>query len=262
MSNLSLIAESEDLIKSDKSWEVETKSTFFDDKEHGKEHGSYSPGVPDQAPVATNESHDLHKRQQRTIPMDAGVMQIDCLQAPDICKNAGYYQNCIRRAYGNINAVTYRNGPYNERIANANRRQSGATLSSGSSTPCNGWPFAQKFWHPQTGGLSQPALQTDEWPMASFRNNPFNPNAPPVSLRCMLSSQNAAGSTAWTNFRNCEGEYDPNPGSSGWRNWRGKYAYGTRNGPCLKLIVDDWFRVNFNFSSFDPNKKAHNDLRR
>lgn len=261
MSNVSLLVQSETFGEPDKGLGLDAENIFVGKEMYEDEHDSYLRDVHDQASAAAEESHSLHERQQRTIPMDAGVMQIDCLQAPDICKNAGYYQNCIRRAYGNINLVTYSNGPYSERYAKGNRKQSGATLSSGSSTPCNGWPFAQKFWHPQTGGSSQPALQTDEWPMASFTNNPFNPAAPPISLRCMTSTQNSAGSTAWTNFRNCEGEYDPRPGSSGFSKWRGKYAYGTRNLPCRPLIVNDWFRVNFNFSSFDPNNQAHNNLR-
>lgn len=153
----------------------------------------------------------IEKRQQRSPnPMDAGTMQIDCLLAPDICKNAGYYQNCIRRAYGNNALVTCVNGPYDKDVTNHNRVQSGVTLQG--ATPCNGWPWAQRFWHPQTAGLGEPPfLQTDEWPMATFRNEDFDPTRadPQVSLRCMPRNENNAGSHAWTAFRRCQGPYDP-----------------------------------------------------
>jgi hypothetical protein len=74
------------------------------------------------------DGDDLEKRQARTTPMYGGVMQIDCLLAPDICKNAGYYQNCIRQAYGNPSLVTYTNGPYDDTVTRINRIRSGVTL--------------------------------------------------------------------------------------------------------------------------------------
>lgn len=192
----------------------------------------------------------LEKRQRA--PMYGGVMQIDCLHAPDICRNAGWYQNCLRGAHGNINAVTYWSGPYDETVARANRKNSGVTISK--TTPCKGWPFAQKFYHPQTQGYEEPAIETDEWPMATFQNSPFNPAAPvpQVSLRCMTYTQNKAGAVAWTNFRRCEGPYEDDITSSGYKKWKGLYAYGTRNGPCEPLLQNDWFHVNFNFSAFLP----------
>ena len=157
-------------------------------------------------------SHDLggvEKRQGR----HRGVMQIDCYLAPDICKNAGWYQNCERKAYGDIKKVLYTNGNRDHATAKWSRVQSGVTLSV--ATPCNGWPFAQKFWHPQNDGLETPKLQTDEWPMATFENSAFDPNSPEVQvfLRCMPHYENGAGSHAWTHFRNCNGPYDPDPES-------------------------------------------------
>lgn len=179
-------------------------------------------------------------------------MQIDCLLAPGVCKNAGFYQNCLRSAHGRPGFVIYQNGPYDEQVTRQNRIHSGVTLQG--ATPCNGWPFAQRFWHPQNGGLQDPKLQTDEWPMATFQNAQFNPNAvvPQVSLRCIPYYENSAGGTAWSAFRRCQGPYDPRPTSKAYKKYRGKYAYGTRRGPCSKLAPGDWFDVNFNFSSFSP----------
>jgi hypothetical protein len=194
----------------------------------------------------------LEKRQARTTPMYGGVIQIDCLLAPDICKNAGYYQNCIRQAYGNPSLVTYTNGPYDDTVTRINRIRSGVTLQG--ATPCNGWPWAQRFWHSQNAGLEDPPLQTDEWPMATIWNPPFlfTPPNPQVSLRCTTSAQNSAGSAAWLNFRRCRGPYQPNTATAAYRKWQSKYAYGTRHGPCTKFIDGDTFNVNFNFSSFPP----------
>ena len=178
-------------------------------------------------------------------------MQIDCFLAPDIFKNAGYYQNCIRNAQGNNLLVLYTDGDRVKTTTDDSRVQSGVTLQG--PTPCNGWPFAQRFWHPQNNGIQFPELQTDEWPMATFQNAQFNPNAavPQVSLRCMPYYENNRGSQAWTQFRNCNGPYVANQNSKAWRKWGGKYAW-SRQGPCTPMIPGDTFNVNFDFSFYPP----------
>jgi hypothetical protein len=108
-----------------------------------------------------------------------GTVHLDCKNAPEVCKNAGCYQNCLRKAKGNNKSFYYTNGPLeitkNARgrtltpQANENRFNSGVALSW--SRPCRAWPFAQKFWHPQDfKGLGPELdLETDEWPMATMR---------------------------------------------------------------------------------------------
>jgi hypothetical protein len=40
-----------------------------------------------------------------------GTAQIDCLRSPLVCMNAGWYQNCFNKAYGNSKKILYSNGP-------------------------------------------------------------------------------------------------------------------------------------------------------
>ena len=195
----------------------------------------------------------LEKRGQ-----NRGTVQMDCHQAPEVCKNAGWYQNCVHGAKLNYKNIEYENGPTQEEDPDAsdiNRFNSGVTTSW--ATPCKAWPFAQRFWHPIArligAPLSKEGLQTDEWPMASMKNEIFHPRVDTqVSLRCMTNGENGAGSRQVMNFRRCEGgNYDPLLGK--WRN--------ERNGACTDLPIGDTYYVQFNFDSFDPNDPADNRLR-
>lgn len=205
------------------------------------------------SPVSENftSDHEHGVLGKRQVGQYRGIMQIDCYLAPDICKNAGYYQNCMRGAQGNNLHVLYTDGDRNIDTTRDSRVQAGVTLQG--ATPCNGWPFAQRFWHPQNNGLELPELQTDEWPMATFQHNPFDPLSavPQISLRCMPRYENNAGSQAWTQFRNCKGPFVANQQTDAWRKWRGKYAW-SRQGPCRPMRHGDTFNVNFDFSYFPP----------
>lgn len=182
-------------------------------------------------------------------------MQIDCHKAVEVCRNAGYYQNCLKGAAGNNQWVKYYNGGYDSQFAVDNRLNSGLTTDLG--TPCNAWPFAQRFWHPQfaPGKPNVPELQTDEWPMATMYNEEFDEHArsPHVSLRCMKQNENGYGSTAWTNFRSCKGPYNTDTTSKSYKKYKAMWGLH-REGYCKKnLAKGDWFYVNFNLDAF-PKK--------
>ena len=79
---------------------------------------------------------------QKRVPSFRGSMQMDCAKAREACQNACWYQNCVRGANGNASHVTYTNGAKN--VGAENRVQAGTKTSRG--TPCNAWPFGQRFW--------------------------------------------------------------------------------------------------------------------
>lgn len=180
-----------------------------------------------------------------------GTVQMDCKKTPEVCKNAGYYQNCIRGAKGKVGVVPYFNGPYEEDVggkeqAAENRVNSGVTTSF--STPCRAWPFAQRFWHPQDHGgyISQNGLQTDEWPMATMQTGIFG-TVPPISLRCLSNSQNSAGSAQVINFRRPDGQNYRDKGK--WKKYR--------PGDSSPLALGDSYFVAFNFDSFPKQGQKH-----
>lgn len=183
------------------------------------------------------------------VPGFRGVLQMDCRNAPHVCKNAGFYQNCLRGAKGDYTKVLYTNGPTEDDedegtpVADKNRFNSGVSTSW--STPCRAWPFAQKFWHPQQKNevpLEKLNLQTDEWPMATMTTGPFNKNNP-ISLRCMTNKQNVAGSNEVMAFRRPMGPHYLTGGK--WEQFR--------YGPKEPLLEGDTYYVNFNFDTF-PKK--------
>lgn len=123
--------------------------------------------------------------------------------------------------------------------------------------------MAQKFAdkHGVTGqkraGLE---LQTDEWPMASWDNEPFDRSKqqPQRSLRCITNTDNASeshanikcsgcltssieGANEWSMFRHADGDYGPGGPKAHWL--LGSYP----------LRVGDTFHVNFDMSEFDQN---------
>jgi hypothetical protein len=62
-----------------------------------------------------------------------GTVQMDCLDASEVCKNAGWFQNCLHDARGDPTTVTYENCPLElgivKPVAEENRVQSGVTTS-------------------------------------------------------------------------------------------------------------------------------------
>lgn len=183
-----------------------------------------------------------------------GVLQFDCKLAPQVCKNAGFYQNCIRGAKGDYKKVTYTNGPTEDKRvvgtpqADINRFNSG--VSTTWSTPCRAWPFAQRFWHPQDlpkSPVPKNGLQTDEWPMAIMETGDFG-KVPVISLRCMTSTENSAGARQVTNFRRPSGDtYKAG----------GKWEL-SRLGDKEELGLGDTYFVNFNFDRFPkPGEKDY-----
>jgi hypothetical protein len=181
-----------------------------------------------------------------------GTAQIDCLRSPLVCMNAGWYQNCFNKAYGNSKKILYSNGPWeaddpNNKVGNKvktpfadeNRYNSGVKTSF--ATPCNAMPFSQLFYdrfkggHPLTVdlldntktkvGVKWIGLQADEWPTASMWNPKFVKNSPisQMSLRCMDHDNNGVGAKYITTFRTCEGHYVPE-GPYGPKDKKGKRA--------------------------------------
>jgi hypothetical protein len=181
-----------------------------------------------------------------------GAAQIDCLRSPLVCMNAGWYQNCLNKAYGNSKKILYSNGPWEADdpknkvgnnvktpFADDDRYNSGVKTSF--ATPCNAMPFSQLFYdrfkggHPLTVdvldntktkvGVKWIGLQADEWPVASMWNPNFVKNSPipQVSLRCMNQDNNGVGAKYITTFRTCEGHYVPE-GPYGPKDKKGKRA--------------------------------------
>lgn len=83
--------------------------TWFnmDDHFHNKDGDEWGLYVPiELAGGTTVDRRAIEKRAQK-----AGVVQIDCSMAPEVCRNAGFYQNCMMGAKGMYWKVTYKNGP-------------------------------------------------------------------------------------------------------------------------------------------------------
>lgn len=229
-----------------------TRDTDMDDRFHNKDGNDWGPYVP----IGVNDGQTQVRQAGPggglgKVPGYRGVIQIDCMNAPEVCKNAGFYQNCLRGAKGDFTKVLYTNGPTEDDedegtpVADKNRFNSGVSTSW--STPCRAWPFAQRFWHPPEsvqGPFSKSGLQTDEWPMATMTTGPFN-SKNPRSLRCMTNGENVAGSQEVMNFRRPEGRHYKTGGK--WKHHR--------YGPEEPLLEGDTYNVNFNFDSF-PKKGA------
>jgi hypothetical protein len=203
--------------------------THFHNKD-GDDWGLYVPIELKGETTVVRRSVWLEKRAQY-----CGIVHMDCRKAPEVCMNAGYYQNCMRKAKGNYQSFTYTNGPLedDENIgtpqANENRYNSGVTTSW--SRPCRAWLFAQKFWHPQDPKGLGPVLdlRTDEWPMAIMKTGIVGQMVS-VSLRCMTAAANSAGGREVTDFRRPTGpNYLPGGRWAGEsRSLSRKQAFGAR----------------------------------
>lgn len=178
---------------------------------------------------------------------------MDCLEAPEACQNACYYQNCVRGAAGSNTVVRYYDGGGIKAQATINRVNSGVTVNRG--TPCKTWPFGQKFWDTFTfnpeGEKSEQYLETDEWPMASMRNDPFNPDGqqPQHTMRCITGKGNGAGGQMLVNFRQGRAKY-----KNEWKQYR-RGSEQVFNGP------NNWFFVNFNMEGFKDTNAVHRQIR-
>jgi hypothetical protein len=187
---------------------------------------------------------------------ERGILQMNCMEAPDVCRNAGWFQNCLMGAKGDHTKVVYYNGPLGQKNAAKNRYNSGVTVNWGRA--CRVWPFAQLFWHPQWDPNATPkqksqGFQVDEWPMANFILPEFTPNSgsTETSLRCMWGDQNTAGSNQVMDFRrNSATSKYPTGGD------RAEFRWGDQK----PLVIGDSFLVQFNFSRFDPSNTDHNNL--
>jgi hypothetical protein len=205
-----------------------------------------------------------------------GVAQINCLETILVCKNAGWYQNCLMGARVDHTKVLYINGrrdPVDDHsFSDDNRYNSGVSTSW--ATPCNAPPFPQLSYDRWQGpklttlkkdkktGLMEihwVGLQADEWPMASMYTESFDPNAqvPQVSLRCMNGADNTGGSQSIMNFRRCKGDYKAGGSLEAHR-------FGAVQGvkQCQHLDEGDTYHVYLNFTMFDPKNATHNDLRK
>ena len=231
---------------------LSSRGANMGDRFHNKGGNEWGPYIP----IGVNDGQ-THVRQAGPggglgqVPGYRGVVQMDCMKAPEVCKNAGFYQNCLRGAKGDYKKVLYTNGPKeNDKktpVADKNRYNSGVSTSW--STPCRAWPFAQRFWHPQElsqGPFSDAGLQTDEWPMATMQTGIFG-TVPPISLRCMSNSQNSAGSAQVMNFRRPDGSNYKDKGK--WKKYR--------PGDSSPLALGDSYFVAFNFDSFPKQGQKH-----
>jgi hypothetical protein len=194
-----------------------------------------------------------------------GVMQMNCLEAPEACQNACYFQDCVQGANGDITKYEYKYGDGNPRTANLNRVQSGVTTNHG--RPCRNWPLAQRFWDsyqfttmPNVISTDpSTSLETDEWPMASMHNEPFDTSADPSvaqhSLRCITQASNGAGGRMLKDFHRGDASYE---GNGIYANLApGQQRLG--QGPIQQ---GEKFFVNFNFDSFDMTNTTHQRIRR
>ncbi|KAK4507470.1 hypothetical protein PRZ48_001205 [Zasmidium cellare] len=192
--------------------------------------GHYLPYHITDDKTLVRRSSDLVKR----VPADRGIAKMNCKTSPQACQNACYYQNCIR---GGQQPVYYTE-PQPHGVNTASRAQAGVELSSG--TPCQWWPFGQRFWNTATN-LN---LQTDEWPMNTMQRDNFNPAAttPQVSLRCIEGTDNTRGGAHITQFRRGIGPWNTN----------GRFAADRLGGPG-PLEPGDWYQVEFYMGDFDEN---------
>lgn len=224
---------------------------------HGEDWGLYVPIdlSGESTTVRRAAGFGLEKR-----GADAGTMQMDCLETPEVCKNVGWFQNCLRDARGDHTKVVYINGPLELKVtpvADQNRIESGVKTSWG--RPCKVWPFAQRFWHmhPNASSLSQKYdLETDEWPMATMTTPAFvsGRSVPEVSLRCMTGVHNIRGSNQITTFRKCQKHYKA---GGKWAHHRNANAAGR----CEQLAMGDTYTVDFNFDRFVPWNPNHDFIR-
>jgi hypothetical protein len=165
----------------------------------GDDWGLYVPINLEDEKTVIRRAVGLEKRVQAR-----GTLHMDCKNAPEVCKNAGHYQNCLRKAKGNYKSFFYTNSPLetdkNARgktlTPQANENRSNSEVSLSWSRPCRASPFAQKFWHPQDSNSLGPKLdlETDEWPMATMRTGIWDQLPARVSLRCTTPAGNTAGS--------------------------------------------------------------------
>jgi hypothetical protein len=238
----------EPIVQAEFDHDAPTERKFhMDDHFHNKDGDDWGLYVPidlDKDTTVVRRAIGLEKRAAY-----AGVVQMDCKIAHEVCRNAGYYQNCLMGARGSYRAVEYIHGPSKKTPvtgADARRQWSGVTLRW--SRPCKAWPFSQKFWDvPGVDGVDERLIQTDEWPMASmqgvrYANNP-NLTPPGASLRCMANDHNSIGGVQVTNFIRGNANYGP---GGIWTNHRPNTL------PGQHIAVGDWFNVDFNFDSFTP----------
>jgi hypothetical protein len=245
------IEDFEDFEQSESSNQTEHKSFRMDDHFHNKDGDDWGLYVPIELTDDTTVVRPAHGIEKRA--SSQGIAMIGCFIARDVCRNAGFYQNCLKGAKGDYRKVTHINGPVGPsgaRFAARNRYTSGVTLEK--SRPCKAWPFAQRFWHYLNSVSSQPvtekSIQTDEWPMATMNTQDTAPDTSVlhVSLRCMDNYQNNAGSRQVMNFRRGEGTY-----GKGTTYPDGIWVrYRTSKGPGIALALGDTYKVQFNFDHF------------
>ncbi|KXS95490.1 hypothetical protein AC578_8807 [Pseudocercospora eumusae] len=242
----------------------ETLASILNDDDDEDTEPSFLRNDPDEAhdefsayvPYGEANGQTLVKRSLTKRAAFRGTMMMNCKKAREACQNACWYQNCVRGAQGSSTAVTY---TYDSSANNdVNRVEAGTTVTRG--TPCSAWPFGQRFWDMYPWKRQKPTkdsqreLQTDEWPMADFKNDPFDATAKPAqhSLRCITAEDNSKGSRQWVNFRDGAGYYKAG------RKYESKRLGGS------KFVTGDTFNVEFDMSEFDDNNaddvKAKNDL--
>lgn len=120
-----------------------------------------------------------------------GIFTLDCEEAAGPCNNACYYINCLN---GGSNVfMSHGNDPDPNPKRKRNTARSGASVTGG--PPCRKLPFSQKFYdtYPnwQNMGVDE-QLETDEFPMAAFKQQDFQLGAwpPRNTLRCVPRVQN------------------------------------------------------------------------
>lgn len=85
-----------------------------------------------------------------------------------------------------MNDCSYDDGNTNDK----NRKQSGCETADGS--VCNKLPFSQKFHDPVENELGDTTVNCDEWPMATVKQDDFQPGTIRNSLRCIPASENSS----------------------------------------------------------------------
>jgi hypothetical protein len=205
-------------------------------------------------------------------PVDAGTMHIDCLLGPEICNNVCWYQNCVYGQKGEVEYPTYQIGGTNK---GRNRVSSGVTTSK--SAPCRALPFGQKFYDTfpftefdlfdntppkktkkgKDKGDPRTFLDTDEWPMADFEQDPWIDGVQQHVLRCMTDQQNQVGQRAYSNFKAGISRYNIDSQTGQPRDW----AVHRNIPPNQPLIRFDSFKVQPDFESFKNTGNKEEDER-